>query len=483
MCVQPIITTRESQVERLSSISIITPISNGLRTLDRSIASIKNQTHPHWELLAVDDASTDESFNYLQTLSQQDPRIRVFRSDENRGPGAARNLGLRHATADMVVYLDCDDEFHPHFLAHVHRLRDRADILIFGYDYMEEGKPASTTQFWDPTPFGALFFEQNISTPLGVAHKRELWSRVGGFDETLWCQEDWEFWKRLARTGAEVLYIPISSGLYRFRPGSRSQSPRVTASQFAAYEVSRNSGQSLYPSSIQPSRRPPVQRIAFASPYLYLDPTHPGAVSGASLLELLAGSGFTCQAFSGAMLEGLKDGDIERCIDEQSLRHQSTNALRGPFAARLIYTCKANVPVTLVQPKNTQQVNPRIEIINAFLAFYETFLDTFKPDVLITHSANPLEDPIIRLAKRRDIPVVMPLLDFPYPDRHVFFNVDYCLVPTETLRQRYWENLGLACVTLPPPDNEPKTRAIYADFFRKIHPQPGPPFVPALRES
>ena len=48
----------------VQSISIIIPVHNGLHTLDRAIASIKNQTYPHWELIAVDDASTDESCNY-----------------------------------------------------------------------------------------------------------------------------------------------------------------------------------------------------------------------------------------------------------------------------------------------------------------------------------------------------------------------------------------------------------------------------------
>jgi hypothetical protein len=464
-------------VAEAPAISVIMPVHNGVATLDRAVASLIGQAFPDWELIAVDDASTDDSYGRLQAWGERDRRIHVFQSNENRGPSAARNLALTHATADRVAYLDCDDEFYPDFLAHAHRLRDRADVLIFGYDYLADEDDPSQAQTWDPTPFGPLFFEQNISTPIGVAHKRELWSRVGGFDESLWCQEDWDFWKRLARTGADVLYIPIRSGLYRFRHDSRSQSPRVTPDQRAAYDAARMAGRPLYGPPNRSSRRHPVQKVAFAAPYLYLDPSHPASVAASGILELLSRSGFTCQAYCGAGAVAPGFIGIESFLDRQGLPCQSSDSRHGPFAARLIFARKADVPMTLVQPYATGRADPDKEIVASFLAFYESFLDRFQPDVLLTHCVNPNDDPLVRLAKRRDIPVVVPLLDFPYRDRMAFHNIDYCLVASEASRRRYWEESGLACVALPPPDT-PDVGPVYAEFFRTLHPQPGPPFVP-----
>src|SRR3954447_5681621 len=124
-------------------VSVVMPVYNGLQTVDRSVSSLMRQTFTDWELLAADDGSTDGSYQRLSNRSRQDGRIRVLRSGENRGPGAARNEALRHAAGDMVAYLDCDDEFYPDYLGQVARLSDRADILVFGYDYLADGDDPS----------------------------------------------------------------------------------------------------------------------------------------------------------------------------------------------------------------------------------------------------------------------------------------------------------------------------------------------------
>lgn len=468
--------TREGPA--LPIVSVIMPVHNGNATIDRAISSLLRQSFPTWELVAVDDGSTDGSGEHLLDWKQKDDRIRVLRTEANRGPGAARNEAIRHAAGPIVVYLDCDDEFYPDYLEHVARLRNRSDILIFGYDYLAEGEDLSRARTWSPVPHKVLFFEKNLSTPLGVAHRRELWEQVGGFDESLWCQEDWEFWKRLARTGAEVLFIPLRSGIYRFRPGSRSQAPRVTPGQRAAYEAARAAGAPLYGAPARPVRRPAVQKVLFAAPYSYLDPALPAAAIARDMLDLLARSGFTCQAFCGAGSAGIGDGDLERTLEELGLSHQARDSTCGPYLARLTFTRKGDVPVTLVRPRPTRPGAPHAEAATSFLAFFEKFLETYRPDALLTHSENPSLDPLIRLAKRRDIPVVVPLLDAPYCDRMAFYNVDYCLVTSEESRRRYWEELGLNCIALPPPTDPAGAGPAYAAFFRDVHPQPGPPLIP-----
>jgi glycosyltransferase involved in cell wall biosynthesis len=452
------------------------PVYNGDQTVDRAVTSLQRQTFTDWELLAVDDGSTDASYERLRGWSEHDPRIRVLRTAANRGPSAARNEAIRHATAEMIAYLDCDDEFYPDYLEQVARLCDRADVLIFGYDYVIDGEDLSQARTWDPTPRRQIFFEKNLSTPLGVAHRRGLWGRVGGFDESAWIQEDWDFWKRLARTGAEFLFVPLRSGLYRFREGSLSHSPWIAPDRRAAFEANWADGGTLYRSPDLSMRRHAVRKILFASPYSYFDPRDPVAARG--MLELLARSGFTCQAFCGVEPVGDEEGGAERTLREESLPHEARDALCGPYAAQLIFTRKGDIPVTLVQPRSIGPGNPWVEAAISSLAFFEKFLDTYQPDVLLTHCSNPSLDPITLLAKQRDIPIVVPLLDAPCHDPMAFYAVDYCVVTSENSRRRYWEDLGLSCILLPPLSDAARAGPAYAEFFRNVHPQPGPPFIP-----
>jgi len=427
------------------------PVHNGIATINRAIGSLLKQAYPSWELIAVDDGSSDGTYDRLLHWSRQDKRIRVFRTESNRGPGAARNQGLRIACGEFVSYLDCDDEYYPDFLEKAAALRDRADVLVFGYDYVVDGETPPKVHTWDPIPHRGDFFAANLSTPLGIVHRRELAAMVGGFDESLWCQEDWEFWKRLARSGAEFLFLPHRSGLYHFRQGARSHTPRLTTNQRGLYESNRNAAAALYKnSSGRPARQRPVRSAVFVASEAYVSASHPLGVAASALMELLARSGLACQAYCSVPPTEQAGESIERTLEHMGLPRQTRPSLSGSREGLVTDTVLGRVPVTLVRPITKQQREPHVEAVTAFLAFFDTFLERNRPDVLLTYSPVPSHDPLIRLAKRYDIPIVVPVLDVPHQDRLVFSNADYCLVSTEQSRQRYWEELGLNCVALPP---------------------------------
>lgn len=98
----------------MTNVSIILPTYNRGDTLARAVDSVVAQTYSDWELLIVDDGSTDETASVA--LSYNDPRIRYIRQ-ENAGVAAARNTGLDRACGQYITFLDSDDEWLPHFLA------------------------------------------------------------------------------------------------------------------------------------------------------------------------------------------------------------------------------------------------------------------------------------------------------------------------------------------------------------------------------
>ena len=93
----------------LPKISVVLPTYNRRSTLQRAVASVLAQDEPQWELIVVDDASTDDTRAYLATLT--DPRIRAVALARNAGVSVARNRGLEAARAEIVAFLDSDDVY------------------------------------------------------------------------------------------------------------------------------------------------------------------------------------------------------------------------------------------------------------------------------------------------------------------------------------------------------------------------------------
>jgi len=119
--------------------TIVLPVYNAETWLPRCLESLRRQTLADFELLAVDDGSTDGSVRILDGLAAADRRIRVIKQ-ENRGAGAARNLGLEGAVGKYVLFLDADDFFEPDLLAKSAAVMEEsgADFVVVGSDSFDE---------------------------------------------------------------------------------------------------------------------------------------------------------------------------------------------------------------------------------------------------------------------------------------------------------------------------------------------------------
>lgn len=162
-------------------VSVILPVYNASRSLEKCLNSILSQTYESWELLAIDDGSNDDSLSILKNVKQRDNRIRVI-SQENKGVSAARNKGLSLAVGQYVTFIDSDDEYTAEYLSTLVDAIEasQADTVICGFLCPEAGrcvsvKPALYCSKEDfLSEFEMLFQMRYISSPWNCIYKRRV---------------------------------------------------------------------------------------------------------------------------------------------------------------------------------------------------------------------------------------------------------------------------------------------------------------------
>jgi len=185
------------------AVTVVIPTFNRGAIVVRAIRSVLGQTCQDWELIVVDDDSTDGTEQAVKGLS--DNRIKYIRHDRNRGADAARNTGIRYAQGEYVAFLDSDDEWPPEKLQkelEVFRSSDPAVGLVYtGKMILDEtGRVLeirmATKSGW---VYDALLDSNFIGSSSLVTVKKQALERVGGFDETLVSHQDWDLCLRVAR--------------------------------------------------------------------------------------------------------------------------------------------------------------------------------------------------------------------------------------------------------------------------------------------
>jgi glycosyltransferase involved in cell wall biosynthesis len=97
-------------------VSIITPSYNSAKFIAETIQSVQNQTYPNWEMIIVDDGSSDETDNVVLSIIQNDNRIQFHKLSQNSGPAVARNTGIKKASGYYMTFIDADDIWFPTFI-------------------------------------------------------------------------------------------------------------------------------------------------------------------------------------------------------------------------------------------------------------------------------------------------------------------------------------------------------------------------------
>ncbi|MDR3416873.1 MAG: glycosyltransferase [Nevskia sp.] len=198
------------------SVSIVLPTHNRAGLLPRAVRSVLAQTDADFELVIIDDGSTDATPAVLAGFAA-DRRIHRLRNDSAAGAAGARNRAVREASGDWVAFLDDDDELLPGYLAGLRRriAGDPALGLVWtGIErvHHETAPPHSETLRWDDRWDGASRSEhpflQRFALSFGVAAKRALLLQAGAFDERFSGNEDIDLAMRLVAAGTPYAAIP-----------------------------------------------------------------------------------------------------------------------------------------------------------------------------------------------------------------------------------------------------------------------------------
>ncbi len=181
-------------------ISVIIPTYNRQRSLMRAIQSVLQQTCKDFELLVVDDGSTDDTQNLLSKIT--DSRVRIFRT-ENRGVSAARNLAIKEAEGEWVAFLDSDDEWLPQKLERQIELLQKDSSLrwVHGEEiWIRNGSRVNPMQKHKKS--GGDIFINSLKlccvSPSAVVLQKSLFAEVGYFREDFPVCEDYDLWIKLA---------------------------------------------------------------------------------------------------------------------------------------------------------------------------------------------------------------------------------------------------------------------------------------------
>lgn len=200
-------------------ISIVIPLYNKERYIERTLKRVLEQTYQDFEVIIVNDGSTDMSVEKVRKIKSQ--KIKLY-NQKNSGASNARNNGVKYASGDFIAFLDADDEWDKSYLERiVHLYESNSDGILYASNYyIMENNELSMLNYPEITEKeGELknyFISGKIYTPIWTSAaviKRDIFNQLGGFNEKCIICEDVDLWCKVALYG-KIYYINEPLAVY-----------------------------------------------------------------------------------------------------------------------------------------------------------------------------------------------------------------------------------------------------------------------------
>jgi glycosyltransferase involved in cell wall biosynthesis len=217
--------------QRSPLVSVIIPAFNAAGYVVAALESVFAQSFTDYEVILVNDGSPDTE-RLERAIQPYVSRI-TYLTQENRGPSAARNLGIRRARGEWLAFLDSDDAWLPHYLAEQLRFLRSDPVLDMVYcDATLQGAANALGKTFmqrcpstGPVTFESLLVEQTQVITSGCVVRRRKVTAAGLFDEEIRCSEDHDLWLRVVHAGARIAYQRQALLRRNVRPGSQGSAP------------------------------------------------------------------------------------------------------------------------------------------------------------------------------------------------------------------------------------------------------------------
>lgn len=206
-------------------VSILIPTYNTEKFIRATLQSVLNQTYSNWEMILVDDASTDQTVAIIEEFAQNDKRIKLFKLEKNSGNGFTRNAALEKATGKYIAYLDADDLWFPEKLEkQIQFLKVNNQYFTFSfYDSIDEEGNNLNRRVESPNPltYDQLFFCNYVGN-LTAIYDVDYFGKI--ILETSQKRQDWRIWLTILKQIKTVKPVSETLAFYRIRKDSVSSS-------------------------------------------------------------------------------------------------------------------------------------------------------------------------------------------------------------------------------------------------------------------
>ena len=248
----------------MSIISIIIPVYNAEKTIESTINSVLNQTFIDFELIVINDGSTDSTLEIVHKIT--DPRLKIF-SYANANQAASRNRGIAKATGEYIAFLDADDLWTPDKLeSQINLLKNNSTAaVVYSWtncinEFNQFLYPGTRANF-SGNVYQNLLLADFISNGSNALIRKQALEEVGVFDVELPVAEDWDLWLRLAYRYPFVV-VPQPQVFYRQSP--QSSSSNLVKQETAMLKVIEQAFNQV------PEDFKPLQSISLGNAYKYL---------------------------------------------------------------------------------------------------------------------------------------------------------------------------------------------------------------------